>query len=570
MEADAIRSYLVGLGFVVDNPSFSAWKGQLKASENLVKGATSGILLDFLKWQIAITGVFTGVTAAILGAADKASSAETEYRLMGERMFMTTEQAKRMKIALDALGQPLEAVAWDPELHQRYVQLIRDQERLQTMLGPDYARQMRAVRDMRFELTRMQVVAEYLGMKLLSDIFKGLGLGDGNVLQWLQDRVEWLMVHGPALAQRLADTLVPVMRETWDIVKDLGEVFRLAGVAFVNLVGIISGDSSLEGTTLTFEKMAGSVQHVIGWLSVFLGKIIDAEKLTIHLLTAVELAKEGKGSEARTELRTGLSELNAGSGSILGMIGGGMIGGGMGAALGIEGGPLGMLAGSFGGAGLGVALGGGLGAGLGAVNPYSAPNGGRAGAGSPKMSPLVPGGTGAAGIAAQARPLALAASRALGVPADVIYAQWAHETGGFTNRGARSLNNLAGMTDGRGHYLNFGSPEEFASYYVSQIRKNYGGAIGAQSIEDFATGLHNGRLGSYFEANLGAYERGMRGFRGAYGGGGVTIGSITIPIMQPNATPGQITAAVADGIDQRLGRQTTRNLAELGGGYAYP
>jgi Mannosyl-glycoprotein endo-beta-N-acetylglucosaminidase len=119
---------------------------------------------------------------------------------------------------------------------------------------------------------------------------------------------------------------------------------------------------------------------------------------------------------------------------------------------------------------------------------------------------------GAGSMSARAQVLAQQVSKQTGIPADLIYAQWQHETGGFTNRGATQLNNLAGINvpGGKGQdYQKFDSLQAFANYYSDQIHRNFSGALGTTDVNSFVAGLHNGRLGSYFGATPDSYASGI-------------------------------------------------------------
>lgn len=123
-------------------------------------------------------------------------------------------------------------------------------------------------------------------------------------------------------------------------------------------------------------------------------------------------------------------------------------------------------------------------------------------------------GSGSASIATQARGLAQQVSAQTGVPADLIYAQWEHETGGFTNRGATQLNNLAGVNSpgGKGQdYRQFDSLQDFAKYYAYLLRPGgrYDSARNARTPADFAHALKQGGYYSDSESN---YASGIAGY----------------------------------------------------------
>ena len=105
---------------------------------------------------------------------------------------------------------------------------------------------------------------------------------------------------------------------------------------------------------------------------------------------------------------------------------------------------------------------------------------------------------------------ARAASEICGVPAQWIYAQWAHEstniTPGDPDQGkpfcsdlARDQNNFGGLTqveendtpqpDGRFYYMKFASPEEYADYFGHYIKKYFPTAAAAQTLADYAHAL---------------------------------------------------------------------------------
>lgn len=133
----------------------------------------------------------------------------------------------------------------------------------------------------------------------------------------------------------------------------------------------------------------------------------------------------------------------------------------------------------------------------------------------------IPGKTGRAagastsGTDSGARALAQKVSSLTGIPADLIFAQWQHETGNFTNRGARELNNYAGINvpGGKGQdYRKFDSPDDFAAYYAKLLRNDYPDALKATSADQLAAALKNGKLGAYYSDSQSNYAAGINRF----------------------------------------------------------
>ena len=185
-------------------------------------------------------------------------------------------------------------------------------------------------------------------------------------------------------------------------------------------------------------------------------------------------------------------------------------------------------------------------------------------------------------VADQIRELAQKASAALGLDPQLIFDQWQHETGGFTNRGARELNNLAGIRQaGRREYRSFESLDAFEDFYVKLLgSKRYTdqGLLSSRSIEEFAQAL---KQGGYFEDKLGNYIAGMKRFdaesvfggasaaggRGAQAADGpaeVHFGDIHIQLAPQNMTPEQLYRETVRAFTDTLEREISSNIAQLG------
>lgn len=170
-----------------------------------------------------------------------------------------------------------------------------------------------------------------------------------------------------------------------------------------------------------------------------------------------------------------------------------------------------------------------------------------------------------ASISATAKAQAQRVSAKTGIPTDIIFAQWEHETGGFKNRGATSLNNFAGINvpGGKGQdYRSFKSADDFGDYYAYLMRSGgrYDAARSAKSPEDFAAAL---KAGGYYAGSQADYSKDMRAWMGMPGASGaaggasgsssdtsrtVTIGTLNIQTQATDA-PGiakDIQSAIGD------------------------
>jgi hypothetical protein len=519
MSAEVIQSYLVLLGFETDQPSINKFQDALGHASSVVTANVSGILGEFLKFQVGVTGAFTAVGFGIIGYIDKLAMADQQQRLFAMRNFMTIQQSRSVEVALKTLGASMEDVAWDKELHARFSTLIQDQRELSAMLGPQYEKQMHDVRDVWFQLQRLEVKGEYFGMKFVSDLLQKMGLGDGDILHSLMRLNDFVMQNMPQWADELSTDIVPILKDFWMILTDIGHLAGDVALEFTNLVGVFTGDTSLEGATFDFHKFASAVEKVAHGLAVVVHYMVEAERLAVRFAPVLAL-------------------------------------GGIGA---VVGGPE------------GAAIGGGLGLGVTAIEEamrYGSAGG--AGGGTGGQGARTSGGGG--NMADKARQMAKTVSGSTGIPADLIYAQWAHETGNFTNRGARELNNLAGIRiPGTTTYRSFGSPDEFAAYFTHLLEsKRYAGRgiNDARTPEQYA---HILKAGSYYEGKESEYVAGMHRFQPQYAGGGggrsISIGSIPITVAHTNASPNEIASAVQQGVRLGLAEHDQRNMTELAGAY---
>lgn len=101
------------------------------------------------------------------------------------------------------------------------------------------------------------------------------------------------------------------------------------------------------------------------------------------------------------------------------------------------------------------------------------------------------------------------AGDALGVPWQIIYAQWEHESG---HKAVMNLNpgagdyNFAGITTGKGGYANYNSLQHFTTSYINLIKSGYTAAMYEQTPEGYITALKTkGKWGAYFEDTLDNY-----------------------------------------------------------------
>jgi hypothetical protein len=226
---DVIKSYLMALGFQVDNVSFNKMQDTLKKLDDTVKQKTSGMAKDYAIASTAIVSSLSSIAFATVDLLDKVAQADLGYQKFALRMYMARDAAKSFKIVTDSMGESINDIAWMPELQGRYKSLMGEAAKMNT--PKDAEGQLRYIRDIRYEFTRLKVEATYglqwVGyylFKYLNDPITGAKSGFKDLNDWIQEKMpEWT----EKIARWLA-MLTQLGGSAWRAVKALaGEIESL-------------------------------------------------------------------------------------------------------------------------------------------------------------------------------------------------------------------------------------------------------------------------------------------------------------------------------------------------------
>lgn len=282
---NVIESYLVSLGFQVDQPELAKFKRALKDAGDTAEKHTSGIIGQFVKWQGAIVGAFSAVGLATIGMMDKVADADLGFKLTAQRMFLSVDAARSLTIATKALGHSLEDIAWNPELHQRFTELWAEQKQLLGGSPADSEQTLQKIRDVRFEITRAQVALQYIARDVTVMLYKALG-GDAFLAK-LRGWVEWLISHAPQISKWITSVLVPIMKDALHVLQDVWKVTEALARAFVRLIGAFSGDKELQKGALTFDSIGKAIDKAADYMVRFVDAVTSAELVVIDLFNAL-------------------------------------------------------------------------------------------------------------------------------------------------------------------------------------------------------------------------------------------------------------------------------------------
>lgn len=158
-------------------------------------------------------------------------------------------------------------------------------------------------------------------------------------------------------------------------------------------------------------------------------------------------------------------------------------------------------------------------------------------------TPALPEGSNAASFKAAYGGAADRAGKELGIDANLIMAQWAHESryGQSVVPGTNNLGNIKDMSGGgvpavdnmdgtTSNYRQFKNPDDYASHYVDLVSKNFPNTIGAGSdVGAFTNGLVGGKTKYATDPDYASKIAGVLGTFGALGGqtgGGTATGAL--------------------------------------------
>lgn len=244
---DVLKSYLVSLGFQVDNASFNKSQQSVKAMDKAVEGFAGNTVKNFATAGTAVASFFVAANIGIAKYMQGLAKADLQNEMFARRMWMSKENAVAYKNALSALGAEQQDLYLSPELLERFKEL-RSQASMLT--APDeYNDQMKQIRNITFEFQRlklestyaMQWVGYYLSKYLakpISDIKKMMkDLNDSiskNMPSWTKDVAQvlsWIV--------RLGSSGVWAIQKLFHAMDELSPKTKVAGSAILGLFALM-------------------------------------------------------------------------------------------------------------------------------------------------------------------------------------------------------------------------------------------------------------------------------------------------------------------------------------------
>lgn len=267
MALDVIKSYLVSLGFDVNNSEFNKANKAINDLGTAVQSVTSGMAKNFGGAAVIIIGALTGITGATVGLIEKTASLDMEYQKLALRMFTTKQTAKELKSVLDSMGQNLDDIAWIPELREQYFSLLGQARQMET--PADAENQLKLVRSIAFEFQRLKLEATYamqwIAYYLIKYLFGPLGSLKGS----LKDINDWITETMPVWTNKVAKWLAMIVSLGQAAAKFLGSVFS----TLKDIVNMLPNGVKAVIAALALLG-AAALTGPIGWFVLTLGSLL--------------------------------------------------------------------------------------------------------------------------------------------------------------------------------------------------------------------------------------------------------------------------------------------------------
>ena len=539
LDVGTIKSYLVSLGFEADDTAYRKFTSSLSKASNEVSKHTSFMSNSWVKSGTAIVSTMGAIAASTTMLVDSLGKADLGYQKYAMNMYMARDAAKQFKIVTESMGESVESISWLKELNVQYKLLMKEAAMME--LPKTYQEQMEMVRSVKFEFTRLKMEGTYalqwIGYHLINNLITPLG----QTKKTFKEFNDYIRDNMPIFTKKIADGITATIHpfETlWEMTKSVGRGFgelwnsmddkgkmAVVGAGLLGLFAVSGpfGRASmiLAGLPILLDDFYTAFKGGESFLpvEVWQGFAIVLDSIARSLTTIVALVHSVSNFRGAVQNYTGygISKVLAG-------------------AFGLKG--LDWIpwykktgeyfnkeAESFHKAGL---YNWGEASSLPRTlydiwKPGSEEFKGVLGLASQNFltasTPPVTAAAAMSGANSNLMETINYASKLTGIRPDLIFAQWYHETGGFTNRGARELNNLGGVRyPGSDEYRKYSSPMQFAEHWSSVINTLYPNVKGAQNPAQFAQALKQG-VGNreYYKAPLEQYTTGMNSALKKYG-----------------------------------------------------
>lgn len=220
---ETIKSYLVSLGFAVNDQEFNKVQSTMNNLDKTITGVTSGMAKQFAVASTEIVSALTAVSAATGALIKNTADADMGYQKFALSMWMTKDSAKNLQVTLKAMGESVEDIAWIPELRQQYFELINLGNQMKT--PGDAGEQLKYIRSILFEFKKLKLEISYASEWISYYLIKYLSEPLAKAKQSLQDFNAIIIQKMPQWTNTVAKILSAIVMVAINAGRFIGDVF---------------------------------------------------------------------------------------------------------------------------------------------------------------------------------------------------------------------------------------------------------------------------------------------------------------------------------------------------------
>lgn len=230
MSVTPMEEYLAKIGAIVDTDSFNKAMSEIgKAKEYFDKLVNKAEALNeqhrrqILRLKgIAFLGGLAGAAGATANFIKKTADAEMQYKRLGVQMWITSDSAKALSVAMKTMGVSEQDLAWIPELRDQFFRLRNEMDELATPV--DASDQLKKIRSIGYEIQSLQVKVKTLQEWVVYFLVKYLApmiAEFQSFVKWLNDKLGSQM---PKIARKISKVLSDIVGIAYSAIKALRAV----------------------------------------------------------------------------------------------------------------------------------------------------------------------------------------------------------------------------------------------------------------------------------------------------------------------------------------------------------
>jgi hypothetical protein len=227
---DTIKQYLVSLGFNVDKQSYGEATKAMDGIEKTVAKFAGGAVREFAMAGAAVTAFVATATVGIAKLVGDLAQADLANEKLARQMWTSKDNAMAFNNSLKAMKATLDDLYLSPELMNNFKQL----RSLAFQLRPpaEYQQQMKFIRSIQFEFTKMKLEATYALQWIGYYLIKHMEGPLTKIKAGLMGINDAIIKNMPMWTKEVARVLTGFLRAGETIVRvggDLGKVFEKLG-----------------------------------------------------------------------------------------------------------------------------------------------------------------------------------------------------------------------------------------------------------------------------------------------------------------------------------------------------